>query len=151
MVQHFILLRFNLSALWRLGETVVWAIYVISAGLLVSRGNYKCFQAMAMVISSLKMGYSDSDVSWWISIYIYIWVNSLANRLRVVADAFRPTTKQLIGEFHKSEVLLIASTLLVVKAKNIYWNTIKMHKMMKTELSHQTAFTNFVPRHKAVH
>ena len=73
--------------------------------------------------------------------YVYIWENSernitamaklhiymnhmcavsLANRLRAMADAFRPTTKQLIGEFHKSEVLLIASTLLVVKAKNIY-------------------------------
>ena len=71
--------------------------------------------------------------------------------MRFVLCGLISATKQLIGEFHKSEVLLIASTLLVVKAKNIYWNTIKMHKMMETELSHQTAFTNFVPRHKDVH
>ena len=40
------------------------------------------------------------------------------------------------GELHKSEVFLIASTLLVVKTKNIYRNAIKMHKTMETELSH---------------
>ena len=40
------------------------------------------------------------------------------------------------GELHKSEVLLIASTLFVVKAEKIYQNNIKMHKMMKIELSH---------------
>ena len=33
------------------------------------------------------------------------------------------------------EVLLIASTLLVVKTENIYRNTSKMHIMMETELS----------------
>ena len=43
------------------------------------------------------------------------------NRERAVADAFRPLRThqcylQLSGELHKSEVLLIASTLLVVKA-----------------------------------
>ena len=32
------------------------------------------------------------------------------------------------GEVHKSEVLLIGSTLLVVKVENIYMNTIKMQK-----------------------
>ena len=46
-------------------------------------------------------------------------------------------TEQLRGELHKSEVLLIvASTLLVVKVENIYRNTIKIHKTMETELSH---------------
>ena len=35
------------------------------------------------------------------------------------------------GELHKSEVLLIASTLLVVKAENIYWNTIKCTRRWK--------------------
>ena len=49
-------------------------------------------------------------------------------------------TEKLRGELHKSEVFLIASPLLVVKAENIYRNTIKMHKTMETELSHQTAF-----------
>ena len=43
---------------------------------------------------------------------------------------------ELSGELHKSEVLLIASTLLAVKAENIYRNTIKMHKPMETELRH---------------
>ena len=42
---------------------------------------------------------------------------SLANHLRAVADAFISTTEQLRGESHKSEVLLIANRLLVVKAK----------------------------------
>ena len=62
---------------------------------------------------------------------------SLPNHLRAVADAFRliSATKQLRGELHKSEVLLIASTLPVGKAENIYRNTIKMHKTMETEHS----------------
>ena len=52
---------------------------------------------------------------------------SLVNQHRAVADAFRPlrthqrATEQLSGELHKSEVLLIARTLLVVETKNIYW------------------------------
>ena len=74
------------------------------------------------------------------------WMNtgcavSLANHIRAVADALYPlrfirATEQLRGELHNSGLLLIASTLLVVKAENICWNTIKMHKTMKTELSH---------------
>ena len=48
------------------------------------------------------------------------------------------TTEQLRGELYKSEVLLIASTLIVMKAENIYRNTIKMHKTMETKLSHYT-------------
>ena len=55
---------------------------------------------------------------------------SLVNHFRAVADTFISTTEQLRGEPHKSEVLLIANTLLVVKAKNIYRNIIKMHKTM---------------------
>ena len=73
--------------------------------------------------------------------YIYCVRVSLANHLRAVTDAFCPlrlinATEQLGGELHKSEVLLIASTLLVVKAENIYRKTIKMHKTMRAELSH---------------
>ena len=54
---------------------------------------------------------------------------SLANHLRAVADAFRPlrlisAPEQLRGELHKSKVLLITSTLLVVKAENIYRNIV---------------------------
>ena len=50
---------------------------------------------------------------------------SLANHLRTVADAFRPlgliiASEQLRGELHIIEVLLIASTLLVVKPESIY-------------------------------
>ena len=41
--------------------------------------------------------------------------------------------EHLKGELHKSEVL-IASTLLVVKAENIYRNTTKMHKTMKNRV-----------------
>ena len=40
------------------------------------------------------------------------------------------------GELHKSEVLLIASTLFVVKTENIYRHTSKMQITMETELSH---------------
>ena len=43
--------------------------------------------------------------------------------------------KQLSSELRKSEVLLIASTLVMVKAENIYRNIRKMHIMMETELS----------------
>ena len=53
----------------------------------------------------------------------------------VVADTFHQCYKQLSGELHKSEVLLIASTLLMVKTKNIYWNTSKMHIMIETEFN----------------
>ena len=48
----------------------------------------------------------------------------LANHLSAVADTFCPlkglisTNEQLRVELHKSEVLLIASTLLLVKAEN---------------------------------
>ena len=53
------------------------------------------------------------------------------------SSRFISATEQLRGELHKSEVLLIvASTLLVVKVENIYRNTIKIHKTMETELSH---------------
>ena len=38
-------------------------------------------------------------------------------------------TKKLRGKLHKSEGLVTARTLLVMKAENIYWNTVKMHKM----------------------
>ena len=69
----------------------------------------------------------------WIKIMCAV---SLANRFRAVADAFRPlkglssATEQLRGELHKSEVLLIASTLLAVKVENIYRNTIKCTKRL---------------------
>ena len=43
-------------------------------------------------------------------------------------------TEHLSGELQKSEVLLIARTLLMVKAKNLYRNTSKMLKTMETEL-----------------
>ena len=55
-------------------------------------------------------------------------------------------TEQLRGE-----VLLIATTLLVVKVRNIYWNTIKMHKAMETGFSYQTAFRNSAPCQKDVY
>ena len=51
------------------------------------------------------------------------------------STALNKQAEQLRAELHKSEVLLIASTLFVVKAENVCQNTIKMHKMMKTELS----------------
>ena len=66
---------------------------------------------------------------------------SLAYHLRAVVDMFHPlrlisATEQPRGELHKSEILVIASTLLVGKTKNIYQSTIKMHKLMEIELSH---------------
>ena len=39
----------------------------------------------------------------------------------------------------------------MVKAESLYRNTIKMRKTKETELTHQTAFRNSVPRHKNVH
>ena len=49
---------------------------------------------------------------------------SLLNHLRAVADTFFQglisATEQMRGELHKSEVLVIASTLLVVKVEQIY-------------------------------
>ena len=45
--------------------------------------------------------------------------------MRLVLQGLISTTEQLRGELHKSEVLLIASTLRVVKAKKIYRSTIK--------------------------
>ena len=43
-------------------------------------------------------------------------------------------TEQLSDELLKSEVLLIASTLLVVKTENVYGNTREMQITMETEL-----------------
>ena len=43
-------------------------------------------------------------------------------------------TEHLTGDLHKSEVLLIASTLLVVKAENIYQNIKKTEIKMETEV-----------------
>ena len=42
-------------------------------------------------------------------------------------------TEQLSGELHMGDVLLIASTRLVMKTENIYQNTRKMHITMETE------------------
>ena len=52
--------------------------------------------------------------------------------MKLISKRLISATKQLRGEVHKSEVLLIASTLLVVKVENIYQNTTKMHKTMET-------------------
>ena len=41
----------------------------------------------------------------------------------------------MTDKLHKSEVLLIASTLIVMKAENTYRNTNEMHKTMERELS----------------
>ena len=49
---------------------------------------------------------------------------------------------KLSAQLHISEVLLIASTLLLVKTENIYWSTRKMHITMETELCILTAFRN---------
>ena len=63
-------------------------------------------------------------------------VNHLSkSNSRRVLELFS-ATEQLKGEIHKSKVLLTATTLLVVKAENIYQNTMKMPKSMETELSH---------------
>ena len=43
-------------------------------------------------------------------------------------------TEQLIGELPIYKVLLLASTLLLVKTENIYRNTKKMHITMEKEL-----------------
>ena len=45
------------------------------------------------------------------------------------------TSEQISGELHKGKVYLTASTLLVVKAENIYQNTRKMHITIETEIS----------------
>ena len=55
------------------------------------------------------------------------------NQPRAVADIFRPyrthqSYQQLSGEIHKSEVLLITSTLLVVKTKTTFGNSVPHHK-----------------------
>ena len=53
---------------------------------------------------------------------------SLRNHLGTAGDTchlFISATEHVRGEVQKSEVLQIGSTLLVVKAKNIYFNTPK--------------------------
>ena len=80
----------------------------------------------------------------------------LANHLRAVTGTFRPlrthqcATKYLRDELHKNKVLLITSTLLVVKAKNIYQNTTKMHKARK-QSSAIWKLLQTVLHHKYVH
>ena len=81
---------------------------------------------------------------------------SLANHLKAVADVFHPfrnhsTTEHQRVELHNGEVHLIANTLVVVKAKNIYWNTTKMLKLIESELSHITASRNSASCHEVVY
>ena len=54
--------------------------------------------------------------------------------MRFIFEGHVSATEQVRGELH--EVLLITSTLLAVKAKNINRNTIIMHKTMEAGLSH---------------
>ena len=63
-------------------------------------------------------------------------VNSEPSQSSSPLRTYQRATVQLRSSLHKSEVLLIVSILLVVKAENIYRNTNKMHKTMETELSH---------------
>ena len=60
-------------------------------------------------------------------------------------------TEHLTGKLHKSEVVLITSTLLVEKSETIYQNTAKMYKTMKAEVSHSAAFRSSAAHHKDVH
>ena len=47
-------------------------------------------------------------------------------------SSFKDSLEILSRELHKSEVVLIARALLVVKAENIYWKTINIHKTIET-------------------
>ena len=58
------------------------------------------------------------------------------------------TTEHQRVELHNSEVHLIADTLLVVKAENIYRNTTKMPKLIESELSHITALRSSASCHE---
>ena len=76
-----------------------------------------------------------------LSIYLYMntmcAVSSACDFRRVSSfEDFSALLSSWEVNFNKSQVLLIANILLVVKAENIYWNKIKMHKKMQTELSH---------------
>ena len=51
-------------------------------------------------------------------------------------DRLISATEQLRCELHKSTVLLIVNTLVVVKAESICSKTIKINKTMETKLSH---------------
>ena len=55
---------------------------------------------------------------------------SLLNHLRAVVDAFCPLRNQRRKHL-RSEVFLIATTLLMVKSKNIYRSTTKIHVVFK--------------------
>ena len=45
---------------------------------------------------------------------------------------FKDSPELLSRELHKGRVIVIDKTLLVVKAENIYWKTINIHKTMET-------------------
>ena len=64
----------------------------------------------------------------------WIWTRSAPEQWQTffVLSGIISATECLTGDFHKSEVLPIASTLLAVKAEKIYRNTTKI----KTELNH---------------
>ena len=65
--------------------------------------------------------------------------------------SFKDSLALLSGELHKSEVLLITSTLLGVKAENMYQKRSKLHIVMETKLnilipicSSQANISNFI-------
>ena len=69
----------------------------------------------------------------WIEIVYSITSKPTQSSSRRVSS-FKDSSALLSGELRKREVLLIASTLFVVKTENIYRNTRKMHLTMETEL-----------------
>ena len=81
-------------------------------------------------------------VSPYICMYVYIYTHiynaicamSPANHLRDVSS-FKDSLAPL-KYWEQSEVLLISSTLFMVKADNLYRKTIKVHKTMETKFSH---------------
>ena len=78
MDHHFILLRLNLSALWRLGVIVVSALLVTVAGLLVSRGcqniSYSRDGAILGKFDHIYIYIHIYDIYICIYIYIYTYI-----------------------------------------------------------------------------
>ena len=71
----------------------------------------------------------------YIYVYIYIYILYIYICSRFVLSGLIGATEYVKSELHKSEVLLIISTVLVVKTENINRNSNKMHKTIETNLT----------------
>ena len=90
------------------------------------------------LLLAIKMCSGFTTYVIWMNTRFYSVTSEITQSSRRRVSSFKDLSALLNNwevKFTKYEILLIPSTLLVLRAKNIYRNTSKMHITMETELS----------------